>query len=65
MESAQKKAVKLMAQDPNKTYSIGEVERATGCDGLAMGDLLFRGIVEPVGVDWKLTPYGIRLALEG
>lgn len=66
MELAQKKALKMMASNPYKTYSLVEIERDTGCDGLAMGDLLYKGYVVPSrGIaDWKITPHGIVLVSE-
>lgn len=66
MDAEQEKALKLMASNPYKAYPLHEIERETGCNGLAMGDLLYRGYVTPVkGItDWKITPKGIVLAAE-
>lgn len=64
MDAEQEKALKLMASNPYKSYPLADIERDTGCNGLAMGDLLYRGYVIPVkGItDWKITPRGIVLA---
>lgn len=62
MEHEQEKALKLMVQDPHKTHTLVDIELATGCDGLAMGDLLHKGYVIPTkGIThWKITMAGTR-----
>lgn len=63
LEDAQKAALKLMYErdlEGEGEVPLREIEAETGCDGMAMGDLLHRGYVQPVfGVEtWELTSIG-------
>ena len=67
VEKEQEAALKLMAErhtagTPEVTQQ--EITEKTGCIGIAMGDLLAKGYVEPVrGVtSWKIALMGLDFA---
>ena len=61
LEPEQIAALKFM--DKERLYmSQKAIEIATNCDALALGDLMFKGLIEPIFGDWTLTGAGEREA---